>query len=528
MKNFQNYVQKEFNFKKIFLELTQYTVPAGYEDTLLPILKKYIPNLKKDNIGNYYTEIGNSKTLFTSHLDTFSKQRKKINHIIDNNIIKTDETTVLGGDNKNGVTILLYMIYKKVPGAYFFFIGEESIVNGTGCYGSTSALLSNKEYFSKFNKAIAFDRRGKGSFVKRQAGRNCASDEFANAVISEFQKNGLDFDIDKAYRTDSAIFMDIIPEITNISSGGMYEHTFMEATDIDYVKKIAIIASKINWDNLPIVREISDIPNIKENNIDIDNTQIIESKLIFSKVLKLMGAKGFICLNKDKFQPGTIMLFDKFLEEKPVKLTIIGDTIKCIEGHKKIGRFRHGNFDEFKRRQKLHIRNLSRGIWTEIIKKVDTNFILSNNELINILNEYDISYDEFKIYMQSIDEKKYIQFNEKNIVCDIKILHHALKMKQLKQEQLLLNKQTKKEKQKEIKDLLKYLGNNWVILENANKTRFLKFIDNNNFSERFFGIMELNYKSGEFNNYQVANNINDLIAMKNIYDNKNQTLFIKK
>jgi len=190
---FINENMQGFDFKSLFLQLTEYTIPAGFEDTLEPILRKYVPNLKRDNIGNYYIQIGNSKTLFTSHLDTFSKTRKKIKHIFDGDIIKTDGTTVLGGDNKNGVVILLYMISQGVPGTYFFFIGEESIVNGVGCYGSTNALKDNPEFFSKFDKAIAFDRRGKGSFVKRQAGRYCASDVFADAVIEEFNKNGLEF-----------------------------------------------------------------------------------------------------------------------------------------------------------------------------------------------------------------------------------------------------------------------------------------------------------------------------------------------
>jgi hypothetical protein len=83
------------NFKELFLKLTEYTVPFGYEETLEPLLPS---GWKKDNIGNYYYEIGNSKTLFTSHLDTACKEREKVNHIVDGNIIKTDGTTILGGD----------------------------------------------------------------------------------------------------------------------------------------------------------------------------------------------------------------------------------------------------------------------------------------------------------------------------------------------------------------------------------------------------------------------------------------------
>ena len=79
------------NFKETFIKLTEYTVPFGYEYTLENLLPS---GWKKDSIGNYYYEIGNSKTLFTSHLDTASKDREKINHIIEDDIIKTDGKTI--------------------------------------------------------------------------------------------------------------------------------------------------------------------------------------------------------------------------------------------------------------------------------------------------------------------------------------------------------------------------------------------------------------------------------------------------
>jgi hypothetical protein len=434
MKKYENFTKNIFNFKKIFLELTEYTVPAGYEESLIPILKQYIPNLKKDNIGNYYVKIGDSKTLFTSHLDTYSKKRVKINHVINNNIIKTDGNSILGGDNKNGVVILIYMIINKVPGTYFFFIGEESIVNGVGCYGSTNALKTNKEFFKQFDKAIAFDRRGKGSLVKRQSGRYCASDEFANSLINEFSKQGLEFHKDNAYRTDTAVFMDIIPEITNLSSGGSYEHTFMESSDIDYIEKIANASIHIPWDKLTISR----IPKSLPNNIDIKTEESQElydkSRNTFSKIRKIMASKGYICLNSNNFKPGVIMIFDRFLEEKPVKLSIIGDHIKCIEGHKRIGKFREGNINEFKRRQRLKLKNFIRSIWLEISKRMNTNGILLNDDLEKILQGYDISYDEFKNFILSSDNKNFIKFFDKNIYFDIKILHTTAKKRQEEQE----------------------------------------------------------------------------------------------
>lgn len=521
LKNYNQFLNESnntFDFKNLFLKLTEYTVPAGYEETLIPILKKYVPDLKKDNIGNYYTEIGDSKTLFTSHLDTFSKNRKKINHIIDGNMIKTDGTSILGGDNKNGIVILLYLISKGVPGTYYFFIGEESIVNGTGCWGSTNALKQNPSYFKKFDKAIAFDRRGKGSFVKRQGGRNCASDEFADAVINSFEQYGLEFGKDNAYRTDSAIFMDVIPEITNLSSGGEYEHTYMESTDIDYVEKISIAASKINWDNLPIVRKPSSIPKVLSEEIEETEKLIEESKKTFTKVSKIMGSKGFICINSDDFQPGVIMHFDKFLEEYPVELVIKGDYIKCLNGHRKIGKFKEGNFDEFNKRQKLQIKNYSRGIWLEIAKKMNNEGILSNDILNEILESYDISYDEFKEYMKTIEESKFLQFFEDHILMDISILHQGLKKKQQEQEQVLADKEFEKLKNEEIEKIQN--KTNYSLI-NANNTRILKYFDNLEY--RFIGFDTFDIEGGNWTGHNLNNNIYDLIEKFNpdiIYDSK--------
>jgi hypothetical protein len=129
-----------FDFMTTFLNLTEYTVPFGYESRL----EKYLPaGVQKDDFGNYFLRIGDSQTLFTSHLDTSSYLREKVNHVIAGSIIGTDGSTILGGDNKAGVTILLYLISQGVPGTYYFFAGEES-----GCLGSKDALKNDPNFFT--------------------------------------------------------------------------------------------------------------------------------------------------------------------------------------------------------------------------------------------------------------------------------------------------------------------------------------------------------------------------------------------
>ena len=115
------------NIKDTFLALTSKTYPYGFEDELVSFLPK---GYFQDRHGNYFYKIGESRTAFTSHLDTACKDQVNIVHKFDGNIIKTDGKSILGADDKAGVTILLYMIEKNVPGLYCFFFGLKVFIFG--------------------------------------------------------------------------------------------------------------------------------------------------------------------------------------------------------------------------------------------------------------------------------------------------------------------------------------------------------------------------------------------------------------
>ena len=248
---------KKEEFKELFLKLTEWTIPFGDEDDVI----KHLPSgYKKDSVGNYYYEIGDSETLFTTHLDTYSAKLEKVNHVIDKDDpykIGTDGTTILGGDNKLGCTILIGMIKNNIPGTYYFFIGEEPILSG-GLYGSKNALKNYPDFFTKFKRCIAFDRRGYGSIVVRQMGRMCCSPDFAKAIAEEFDIRGIKWDSEGGYGyyTDTAVFMDVIPECTNLSAGGFNEHYTTEWVDLNYTYKVYQAALEMDWESLPVVREV--------------------------------------------------------------------------------------------------------------------------------------------------------------------------------------------------------------------------------------------------------------------------------
>lgn len=235
------------NIRETFLKLTQWTYPHGTEDKLRPYLPK---GIQEDDFGNYFIKIGESDTMFTCHLDTCSSLYQKVNHVIGSKIIKTDGTTILGADDKAGMTVLLYMIEKGVPGLYYFFIGEE-----VGGIGSSAASSMS---FSGYNKCISFDRRGYDSVITEQWFGKCCSDEFAKALANELNKKNLTFNFrpdPTGIFTDSASFMNDIPECTNISVGYFSEHQVTESQDIQFLTNLCEAVVKIDWSSLPVMRD---------------------------------------------------------------------------------------------------------------------------------------------------------------------------------------------------------------------------------------------------------------------------------
>jgi hypothetical protein len=286
------------NFKETFLNLTQYTIPFGHESELEP----YLPSgWKKDSIGNYYYQIGNSETLFTSHLDVATSEKQKINHVIEGNIIKTDGKTILGGDNKAGCTVLFYLIEKGVPGTYYFFLGEESAVHKNYPYGSLLAIERFPNNFKRFKRVIAFDRKEKGQLITRQLGFNCCSDEFADALISEFSKHGVEYKKDKTgYYTDSAFFGSLVSEITNLSVGVWNEHTVNEYVDISYIEQVAKAAAQVNWESLPTIREI-DSQEIDPRE-DVEEVDLSEDQKLFKEVFHILDELYYVCREIRSYQ----------------------------------------------------------------------------------------------------------------------------------------------------------------------------------------------------------------------------------
>ena len=83
--------------------------------------------------------------------------------------------------------------------------------------------------------------------------KSCCSNQFADALSAQFDKGGLSLKRDKTgIFTDSANFINLIKECTNISVGYFNEHTNKEYQNITYLEKLCKACLEIDWENLPV------------------------------------------------------------------------------------------------------------------------------------------------------------------------------------------------------------------------------------------------------------------------------------
>lgn len=280
--------------KSTFISLVTETYPRGHEDEVVKYLD---PSLEKDEFGNYFKVIGRSDVMFTAHLDTVSTKTdiKLISRIKEGQeFICSDGTTILGADDKAGVTVLHYMMAHNIPGVYYFFVGEES--GGIGS-GKVAESIKRIPHLKGIKKCISFDRRNYYSVITSQMYDVCCSDEFAEALCAELNKSGLKMGLDPTgVFTDSANFIEHIPECTNISVGYFNEHTKKEVLNITYLKKLADACLKVDWANLPIGRMVELSEEMLESWDDI--LTLLEDTGFYNEI-KVSGDKNKLVIKLD-------------------------------------------------------------------------------------------------------------------------------------------------------------------------------------------------------------------------------------
>lgn len=213
-----------------------------------------------DPAGNLHVDLrafnkrGNTKnrTLFVAHVDTVHRTGGP--NVFDSStpVWKALAGQPLGADDGAGVAMLSALIRHGKPAYYIFTRGEEC-----GGVGSTYLAAEMADILEQFDRAIAFDRKDVFSVITRQGfvGR-CCSDAFGEALCDALNAEGmLMMTDDTGVYTDTAEFVEIIPECTNISAGYYKEHTPNESLDTEYLKLLLAAALALDWDALPTERD---------------------------------------------------------------------------------------------------------------------------------------------------------------------------------------------------------------------------------------------------------------------------------
>jgi acetylornithine deacetylase/succinyl-diaminopimelate desuccinylase-like protein len=226
-------------------------LPPTSTDTLLAMLRTCRPHgsqaehdfitrfllplgVESDGFGNLWLHIEGVPVLWSSHVDTCHRQGGEQSILIDNGLVRLPSgspSNCLGADCTAGVWLMTEMIAARVPGLYAFHRGEER-----GGLGSRYVARHEPEQLEGITAAIALDRRDTCSIITHQAGSRCCSDSFARSLAAAI---GLQHRPDPTgVFTDTANYVDLVGECTNISVGYSDEHTPLETLNLDYLFRL--------------------------------------------------------------------------------------------------------------------------------------------------------------------------------------------------------------------------------------------------------------------------------------------------
>jgi hypothetical protein len=218
-------------------------------------IAKYIDPLKPfvDGYGNRIITINSDdpsypRILWSSHTDTVhwhdGTQRVEVNH----GMAWTPDGSCLGSDDTVGNWLALEMIAAKVPGTYVFHREEE-------CGGGGSMWLAKNagDWLGDFQCAIALDRANYGDVITHQAGGRCCSDVFAQSIADLI--GGKFAPCDRGVFTDTANYVDVIGECTNISVGYFRQHGVMEHTNLSFAVSLRDALLQADWTKLGFERQ---------------------------------------------------------------------------------------------------------------------------------------------------------------------------------------------------------------------------------------------------------------------------------
>lgn len=209
--------------------------------------------MSQDKCGNLYKRIGDSPVLWSCHTDTVHKAggQQKV-RLIDGIATAADlSSNCLGADDTAGIWLMREMILAQKPGLYVFHRQEE-----IGGVGSDYIATRFPSLLARSDIAIAFDRRGTNSIITHQGGLRCCSEAFAyslgNALaMGHRPDSGGSF-------TDTANYVQLVGECTNLSAGYVDEHTRVESLDTGYLLELRDALISLDGRDLIVERKPGD------------------------------------------------------------------------------------------------------------------------------------------------------------------------------------------------------------------------------------------------------------------------------
>ena len=248
---------------QLLWDMMQTMRPAGSK-TETAFVKKYldsIKGMKADSYGNRYIRIGTAPVAWSCHTDTVHRTDGKQRIIYNKNkgiiaLSSSEKTaTCLGADDTAGVWLMLEMIRSRKEGLYLFHRAEE-----IGGLGSDYIAKNTPELLDGIRAVIALDRKGTDSIITHQIGGRCASEAFAQSLASQLV--GYKADCTGSF-TDSANYMAIVPECSNLSVGYANAHTASETLDYFHLlglreSLLALDYSGLVYDRTPAAVDYDD------------------------------------------------------------------------------------------------------------------------------------------------------------------------------------------------------------------------------------------------------------------------------
>lgn len=243
MKKIKSQLVEMLSYRRPARSRTEAQFIAGYLDS--------IPGMIADLYGNRILVCKGSRTMISVHVDTVSRTRGRQAIRSKAGLLtlspKDKVSNCLGADDTAGVYAALRMIAAGVKATFVFHRDEE-----IGGRGSSWLVANYSEWLKGFDRCVALDRRGTGDIITHQVWGRCCSDAFAGSLAAALGMGHKPSD--QGIFTDSANYVGIIPECTNVSVGYEHEHRESESLDVGYLERLIAALIAVDWESLPVVK----------------------------------------------------------------------------------------------------------------------------------------------------------------------------------------------------------------------------------------------------------------------------------